>query len=216
MSSALIFPTATNDTYSYEHVWSYATKGTHSVYLYSSHSFMPWVPCASPLLPCYSLDLLGRQLLNQLLFYYFCSLFPPKSPPFSTSRLQLLCGFLCFFTSFSPLSILSLLPSPFPSSSPFPSPLLLSSPFPSCVRPRVSIPVPVPVHAPSPLSSPFLLAFIPATDPVCSLPSLGSGFHLCMMRVYRDLALRTELPGARKHHPLSAELVTRSEQRYLL
>ena len=125
-------------------------------------------------------------------------------------------------------------------SSGFPSPLLLSfpyplpSPFPSCVRPRVStpvlvtilrsfvrphplshsrsrsIPVFVPAADPVPISVPALNSD-PALDPVRSFSSLGPGYPLGAMRVYRRQALRTELLGARKHYPLSADIMTRAE-----
>ena len=49
---------------------------------------------------------MGWQLLNQpFIFYVF--LFPSKSLSFLTSRLQLLWGFLCFFASRPPSTILS-------------------------------------------------------------------------------------------------------------
>ena len=112
-------------------------------------------------------------------------LFPPKSPPLPTWRLQLLCGFLSFFTSLPTSTILSSFRFPFPSSSPFSSPLLLSfpsplpSPFPSCVRSQVSTLVHVPVPAPSSLPFQFPLRPRPHSRPrLCSnlysLPQLRS------------------------------------------
>ena len=74
----------------------------------------------------YSLDYLGWKLLNRPFL-----LVPPTSPPFPTSRLQLLCGFLRFFASPMSSPILSTFPSPLPLS--FTSPL--PSPFPCvCLR----------------------------------------------------------------------------------
>ena len=125
------------------------------------------------LLPCHSIDYLGRQLLNEPFLVYVFSLFQPKSASFPTSRLQLLCGFLRFLTS-SP-------PSPLSSSFPSRSPPHLSSHLNYCsrFRPRscprsilvlvhgVSIPVPALVSARSPLPSPsisYLRSF--ATTPV--------------------------------------------------
>ena len=64
------------------------------------------------LLPSYSLDYLGRQLLNQHSLVYVFFLFPPKSPPFLTSHLQLLWGFLRFFASPPPSPVLSLASRP--------------------------------------------------------------------------------------------------------
>ena len=68
----------------------------------------------SSLLPCYSLDYLGWQLLNQPFFVYVF-LLTPKSSPFVTSRLQLLSGFLRFFASPPPSPIPSSIPSSTPS-----------------------------------------------------------------------------------------------------
>ena len=69
----------------------------------------PRVSCAflpSSLLFC---RYLGRQLLKQnFLIYTRFFLFPPKSPPFPTSRLHLVWSFLRFFASPPPSPILSL------------------------------------------------------------------------------------------------------------
>ena len=118
-----------------------------------------------------------------------------------------------------PSPLLLSFPSPFPScvrprvSTPSPSP------FPFCVRPRVSTPVPVPI--PVSILRPFARLHprlhsvsvpsnahipVPAPDPVRSFPSLGPGYPLDTMRVCRHQALRTELSGVRKRHPLSAEM----------
>ena len=60
-----------NDT-CYENLWSDATKGTHSLYLYKSY-LSPEHLVLPPLLPCCSLDYLGWQLLNQpFLFSCVC------------------------------------------------------------------------------------------------------------------------------------------------
>ena len=82
-----------------------------------------------PLLPCYSLDYLGWQLLDKPFLFYCVQFFllPHKSPPFPTCRLQQFCGFLRFFASLPPSPILSSFPFPFP----FPLLSSLPSPFPS-------------------------------------------------------------------------------------
>ena len=141
----------------------------HSPYLYSSYLSSEYLVLPSPL-PCYSLDYLGRQLLNEPFLSTLFSLSTQVSPV-PTSCQQLLCAFLRFF-AFPP-------PSPIPSSFPFSYPLLLSlasplpSPFPSCVRPRVSTPFPFPFLFPRrPRSSPrfHILAFVRSPSPSFSLP----------------------------------------------
>ena len=77
-------------------------------------------------------------------------------------------------------------------------------PFPPHSRSR---PVPVPMIVCVPVSTP---------DPVRSFPFLGPVYPLGTMHVYRHRALRTELLGARKHYPLSAGLMTRTEWKCLL
>ena len=103
------------------------------------------------LLPCFSLDYLGWQLVDQPFLFYIVSSFHPSLARFPRGVYNA-CAVSCgFFASLPPSPILSSFPLPFPlSSSPFPSPLLLLSfpsplptPFPSCVRLRVSTPVPV-------------------------------------------------------------------------
>ena len=155
------------------------------------------------------------------------------SPPFPARRLQLFCGFLRFFASLPPSPILFSFPL---SSSPFPSPLQSSlmspfpSPFPSCVRLRVPTPVPVSAPVPVPVLRSFIRfhprsrsRFVPVTvsvptpdsnaapDPVRSFLPLGSGYPPGTMRLYRRRALQMGPSGARKRHPLSAEMVTRAE-----
>ena len=176
-----------------------------------------------PLLPCCSLDYLGWQLLNQPFLFYIFFIFPPVSPPFPARRLQLFCGFLCFFAFLLPSPILSSFPL---SSSPFP--------FPSGVRLRVPTPVSVSVLAPAPVLRSFVhlhprsrsvpmtvhvpvLVSVPtpdsnpAPDSFRSFLSHGLGYPPGTMRLYRRRALRMGLSGARKRHPLSAEMVTRAE-----
>ena len=46
---------------------------------------------------------------------------------------------------------------------------------------------------------------------VCVFPSLAPGYPLGSMCVYTHRALRTELSGARKRHPLHAEIMTGAE-----
>ena len=134
------------------------------------------MPCASPLLPFYCLDYLGRQLLNQSFLVYVFISFHPNLPRF-LHRVNNPCSVSC------PSSPLLRPPRPRPRSRPrcyprSPSPLLLWFPsplpstFPSLVRPRVSTPVPVPVPAPSPL--PFPLPSCVARSLLHSHPLLRS------------------------------------------
>ena len=108
-------------------------------------------PPASLLLPRLSELAATEPTLSFLHFFRF----PPMSPLFPARRLQLFCGFLRFFASLPPSSILFSFPL---SPSPFPSPLQssLSSPFPSGVQLRVPTPVPVPVPV-----LPFFVRFHP-------------------------------------------------------
>ena len=55
----LVLPRGINDTY-YENLCSDATKGTHSLYLYSSY-LIPGVPCAPPASFLVRLDHLGKR-----------------------------------------------------------------------------------------------------------------------------------------------------------
>ena len=139
---------------------------------------------------------------------------------------------LCFFLDVADTRALLLprfpLHSPlsFPFPFPFPSPLLSFRPR---SRPRSHlafahspppgsrfrpIPVPITVHVPVPDSDPVPVS-VPSPnfdpDPVRPFPSLGPGYPLGTMRVYRHRALRTELSSARKRHSLSAEMMTRAE-----
>ena len=136
-----------------------ATKRTHSLYLYSSN-LSPGYLVIPPLLPCFSLHYLGWQLLDQPFLFNVFLIFPPKSPPFPTWRLQLMCIFLQLFASLPPSPIPPSFPFPFPlpSSFPFPCQLLLSFPYPP----------------PSPLSSPFL-PLTPIPPPTPFAPSCSSG-----------------------------------------
>ena len=137
-----------------------------------------------PLLPCYSLKHLGRQLLNQPFLVYIFSLstrFFPVSHIASTTLVWFL-SLICLSSALPdpifvpvpfPSSLLLLfpssLPSPFPSPSlfsarlrvstppvfvPFPAPSPLPSPFPSCVPSFPFTPVLVPAPSPSPTLSP--------------------------------------------------------------
>ena len=69
-----------NDT-CYENLWSNATKGTHSFYLYKSY-LSPEHLVLPPLLPCCSLGYPGWQLLNQPFLFYIFFAFPPWLPRF--------------------------------------------------------------------------------------------------------------------------------------
>ena len=109
-------------------------------------------------------------------------------------------------------------PRSYPVPAPVPTPILIpvllslaglhlrSSSRPVPVLIIVSVPVPLPVPVPVPVLVPT-----PAPDPVRSFPSLGLGYPLRTMRVYRHRVLRTEVSGAYKRHPLSAKMMTRAE-----
>ena len=75
------------------------------------------------------------------------------------------------------------------------------------VRISVPVPVPAPDSVPVSVSAPDS---DPAPDPVRSFPSLGPAYSLGGAYVYRHRAMRAELSGARKRHPLSAEMMTRA------
>ena len=64
-----------NDT-CYENLWSNASKGTHSLYLYKSY-LSPEDLVLPPPLPCCSLGYPGWQLLNQPFLFYIFSAFHP-------------------------------------------------------------------------------------------------------------------------------------------
>ena len=183
---------------------------------------------------------LGWQLLNQpSLFYIVFSFHPclPRFPHGVYNYFAISCAFSPLFRpprSYSrsrsrspspfPSPLLSSLPSPFPS--PFPSGVRLRVPTPVPVpvpvpvlrsfvhfHPRsrfCSIPVPMTVHVPVTVSVPTPDSN-PAPDPVRSFLSLGPGYPPGTMRLYRRRALRMGPSGARKRHPLSAEMVTRAE-----
>ena len=107
-----------------------------------------------PLPSFYSLDYLGRQLLNQPFFVYVFSLSTRISPVSHIASTTLVRSLPLFCLSFG-------LTGPFSFPPPFSSPLLLTvpslppSPFPSCVCRRDFPPFPVPVPASSPLPSLF-------------------------------------------------------------
>ena len=200
-------------------------------------SIEPWVPCAPPPASLLFSRLSGlAALLDQpFLFYVFFS-FHPSLPRFPHSVYKS-CAFFC--DSSRPLRPHRFYPRSRSHSRPhllfsFLSPL--PSLFPSCVRPGLSnlVPVPVPVSILRSLISLHPLSRsrscsmpVPAPDPVpISVPapdsvsapdlvrsflSFGPGYPLGAMRVYRNQALRTELPGARKRYPLSAKMMTRAE-----
>ena len=67
----------------------------------------PWVPCAPPPASLLLSGLFGLAATEPTLSFLHFSLFPPKSAPFSTWRLQLCCSFLCFFASRPPSPIIS-------------------------------------------------------------------------------------------------------------
>ena len=124
-----------------------------------------------------------------------------------------------------PSPLLSSLPSPFPS--PFPSSVRLRAPTPVLVPAPSPLPSPLPSCAPSFTYTQFPLLPLrprphgrsrpryrlrshprlqPRPDPVHSFLPLGPGYPPGTMRLYRRRALRMGLSGARKRHPLSAEI----------
>ena len=189
-----------------------------------------------PLLPCCSPGYPSWQLLNQpFLFYIFFAFHPclPRFPHGVYSYFAVSCAFSAPFRppqSYSrsryrrPRSHLRYSPRLRPRSRPRSHPVFVyGSPPPSQPRPRRvpvpvlrsfvrfhprsrsrSVPVPVTVSVPTPDSD-------PAPDPVRSFLPLGSGYPPGTMRLYRRRALRMGPSGARKRHPLSAEMVTRAE-----
>ena len=148
-----------------------------------------------PLLPCYSLKHLGRQLLSQPFLVYIFPLstrFFPVSHIASTTLVWFL-SLICLSSALPdpifvpvrfPSSLLLLFPSSLtsaltsPSLSfarlrvstpvfiPFPAPSSLPSPFPSCVPSFPFTPVLVPAPSPSPTLSPSPSPFMsPSPSP---------------------------------------------------
>ena len=179
-----------------------------------------------PLLPCCSLDYLGWQLLNQPFLFYLFSLSNRVSLVSRTASTTIL-RFLALFRLSSALPDPVLVPVPVivvlvPISAtvlasvpvPVPVPIRCSSTGPH-PRPRPrsrsrSVPVPMTVHVPVTVSVPTPDSN-PAPEPVRSFLPLVPGYPSGTMRLYRRRALRMGLSGARKRHPLSAEIMTRAE-----
>ena len=153
---------------------------------------------------------------------------PPPSIPSSFSS-----PFTSSFPFLSPplLSFPSPLPSPFrsyvrpwvstPVFVPVPVPILRSFVRLHPGSRSRSVPVPITIYVPVPASDPIPVSVPtpvsdPAPDPVRSFPSLGPGYSLGAMRLYRYRALRTELSSVRKRHPLSSEMMTDVELKCLL
>ena len=165
---------------------------------------------------------------------------PLLHPPRARPRSRLRChprprSHLCFYSSFHPRSrsrprsynvfVHGSLPSFLCSFPPRPRSRLrfhftfIRSP-PSSSRSR-SIPVAILIYVLVPAPDPVPVSVSapdsdPAPDPVRSFPSLGPGYPLGTTRVHRHGALRTELSGARKRHPLPTEMMTRAELKCLL
>ena len=91
-----------------------------------------------PLLPCYSLDYLGWQLLDQPFLFYIFSSFHPSLPCFPHG---VYCGFLRFLAS--------LPPSPILLSSFLLPVILVPVPISATVLASVPVPVPVPIRCSS-------------------------------------------------------------------
>ena len=95
-----------------------------------------------------------------------------------------------------------------PTLSPLPPLLQFLQSNPS--SPSISFPdsINVPVLV---LASDSIPVSFSAPDPVRSFPSLRRAYPLCAICLSRHLALRAELLGARKRHPLSARRMARAE-----
>ena len=77
----------------------------------------------------------------------------------------------------------------------------------------LSIPFPINVPVPGPARDAVHVSvsvpdLYPTPAPVSLVPYLAPGYPLGSMCVYRPRVLRTELSGARKRHPRSAEMMT--------
>ena len=142
-----------NDT-CYEKLWSNATKGTHSLYLYKSY-LSPEHLVLPPLFPCCSPGYPSWQLLNQPFLSTFFSLSTHVSPVSRTASTAIL-RLLALFCPLPPSPILFSLPL---SSSPFPSPLQ------SSLTSRVCVCHTHTLFTPDPYSSTtygiFVISFLP-------------------------------------------------------
>ena len=183
----------------------------HTLYLYSPYLSHEYLVLPS-LLPCFYLEYyLSRQLLKQPFLVYVLFSFHPISPvSHIASTLWCSSDLLLDLVLVSvpvPIYATALVSVPAPA----PVPILRSSSdhhprprshlaFLCSPPPPFSFPLHVPIPAPD---------SCPAPDPVRSFPSLGPGYPLGAMRAYRHWALRTDLSGGRKRHPLPAEMMTR-------
>ena len=111
-------------------------EGTHSIYLYNSY-LSPEYLVLPPLLPCYSLDYLGWQLLNQPFLFYFFFSFRPCLPRFPH-------GVYNYFAVSCALS--PLFRHPDPTLVPL---IVVPVPISATVLASVPVPVPVPIQCSS-------------------------------------------------------------------
>ena len=157
-------------------------KGTHSLYLYGPY-LSPGDPVLLPLPSFYSLDYLGRQLLNQPFFVYVFSLstrISHVSHIASTTLVRSLPLFCLSFGLTGPFSFPSLFPSCVPSFAPA----------------RVHAPSPSP--SPSPSASPFLPpppTSSPLPPPTLILPPIGLPFPFPWTRLPPRHDVRAQTPG---------------------
>ena len=194
----------------------------HRVWQLLNKPFLVYVfpfPPKSPLFPTWRLQFLCGFLR------FFASLPPPPILPSFPSPFSSPLLLLSSVLALVPVPILSLSTGlhPRPRSRPRPAPAPVLIPIlhssirihPSSRSRSHSVPVPITVHVPILAPDP-VTASVPAPDPVHSFLSLGPGYPLDAMRVYRHRISRTELSDARKCHPLSAEMMPRAEQKCLI
>ena len=153
-------------------------------------------------------------------FAVSCAFSPPFRPPqsYSRSRYRRPRSHLRYSPRFCPRSRPRPRSHPRPRPRPRPHPVPAPVPVPvlrSFVRfhPRSrsrSVPVPLTVHVPVIVSVPTPDSN-PAPATVRSFLPRPIQLPLGMMRLNRRRALRMRPSGARKRHPLSAEMVTRAE-----
>ena len=142
---------------------------------------LPWLATTEPILPCFVIFFLSPSL--------------PSFPHHVHSS----SGLCCACSSF--------LHRPHPVSVPVPVRILSSFVQLRPPSPSISVPVLINVHVPIPAhnSVPVFISAPdsdPAPDPFRSVPSHGRAHPLDAMSVYIIRAMRAELLGARKRHPV--------------
>ena len=180
----------------------------------------------------HSLDYLGRQLLNRS-FLVYVSFSLRRSFLRFPHRVYNSCAVSCTSSPFlrPPRSRPQSRPRPVPVSAtalvsiPAPAPVFILCSFTGLHSRSRSRPVPAPPSVfilrsfyclhPIPVSVP-VPGFDPTPNSVCSFPCLGPDYSLGTKHWFGHWALRTDLSGARKRYPLSAEMMTLAESNYLL